>query len=150
MRRSGVILEALIEEVDNIHMALRDAMRASATQFLAPGETIQEVFSGQTGSPLVGTIGVAFGLIGALIAASFNQYRIVTVTDQRILILDAGTWSRKNARAVIDVLPRATMLGPCTGISWHTIETPSGKIRVHSRSFKYVEAADHMIAPVPN
>jgi hypothetical protein len=130
-------------------MALRDAMRASATQFVAPDETIQEVFAGQTGSPLVRGIAGAFGLIGALIAASFNQYRIVAVTDQRILILDAGTWSSKKARAILDVLPRATTLGPATGV-WHTIEVPSGKIFVHRRFFKDIEAADRTTAPVPN
>jgi hypothetical protein len=130
-------------------MALRDAMRASATQFVAPGETIQEVFRAETGSPLVRGIANGFGLIGAIIAVSFNQYRIVAVTDQRILILDAGTWSTKKARAVLDVLPRATRLGPCTGV-WHAIEVPSGKMFVHRRFFKDIEAADRMTAPVPN
>jgi hypothetical protein len=124
-------------------------MRASATQFVAPDETIQEVFGAQTGSPLVRAIAGTFGLIGAIIAASFNQYRIVAVTDQRILILDAGKWNMKNARSVLDVLPRPTTLGPCTGV-WHTIEVPSGKIVVHRRFFKDIEAADVMTAPVPN
>jgi len=130
-------------------MAIRDAMRASAAQFVGPGENIQEVFGAQTGSPLARGIGSAFGLLGALIAASFNQYRIVTVTDQRILVLDAGRWNMKNARAVVDILPRATLLGPANGI-WHAIETPSGKIRVHRRFFKDIAAADMAVTPVPS
>jgi hypothetical protein len=127
-------------------MALRDTMRASAAQFVNPGENIQEIFWAQTGSPWVRGVSSAFGVIGVLIAASFNNYRIVAVTDQRILVLDAGMWSMKKARSVIDQLPRATRLGPASGV-WHVIETPSGKIRVHRRFFKDIEAADMTIAP---
>lgn len=128
-------------------MALRDAMRASAAQFLNPGETIQEVLAAQTGSPLVRGIGGAFGLLGALITMAFNEYRIVAVTDQRILVLDAGRWGMKKARGVVDVLPRGTRLGPGTGI-WHSIQLSSGKVWVHRRFYKDMEAADTMIAPV--
>jgi hypothetical protein len=128
-------------------MAIRDAMRTSSAQFLNPGESIQVVLAAQTGSPLVRGIGSAFGLLGALITVAFNEYRIVAVTDQRILILDAGRWSLKTARGVVDFLPRATRLGPATGV-WHSIETPSGKIWIHRRFFKDTEAADRVIAPI--
>lgn len=128
-------------------MALRDAMRASAAQFLNPGETIQEVLAAQTGSPLVRGIGSAFGLLGALITMAFNEFRIVAVTDQRILVLDAGRWSMKKARGVLDVLPRATRLGPGTGV-WHSIQLPSGKIWIHRRFYKDIQAADTMVTPV--
>jgi hypothetical protein len=130
-------------------MALRDAMRASAAQFLDPGEAIQEIFAAQTGSPMVNGIAAAFGLLGALIAVAFNEYRIVAVTDRRIVVLDAGRWTLKKARGVVDILPRATRLGPATGV-WHLIEFPSGKVRVHRRFYKDMEAADMMIAPVIN
>lgn len=121
-------------------------MRASAAQFLNPGETIQEVIGAQTGSPLVRGISGGFGLIGALATMAFNDYRIVAVTDQRILVLDAGTWSMKTARSVIGVLPRGTQLGPATGV-WHKIETPAGKLYVHRRFFKDVAAADQTSSP---
>jgi hypothetical protein len=124
-------------------MALRDAMRASATQFVAPGENIQEVFGAQTASQWM------IPLVGALVMLLINHYRVVAVTDQRILVLDSGKWNMKNARAVVDILPRATTLGPGTGL-WHAIETPSGKIRVHRRFFKDIEAADRAIAPYAN
>jgi hypothetical protein len=130
-------------------MAVRDVMRASAAQFLQPGETIQEVLAAQTGSPLVRGFAGAFGLLGALITVAFNEYRIVAVTDQRILVLDAGRWSTKNARGVVSVLPRATRLGPATGV-WHSIGTPTGKVWVHRRFYKDVNAADMVIAPVIN
>lgn len=128
-------------------MALRDAMRASAAQFLNPGETIQEVLAAQTGSPLVRGIGSAFGLLGVLITMAFNEFRIVAVTDQRIVVLDAGRWSMKKARGVLDVLPRATRLGPATGV-WQSIQLPSGKVWVHRRFYKDIQAADTMVAPV--
>jgi len=81
-------------------------MRASAAQFLNPGETIQEV-------------------------------------------LDAGRWGMKTARDVADVLPRTVRLGPARGV-WHSVELPSGKVWIHRRFFKDVEAADRLVAPVVN
>ena len=121
-------------------------MRASATAFLNPGETIQEVLGAQTGSPLVRGIGSAFGLLGALVTVAFNEYRIVAVTDQRILVLDTGRWGMKTARDVVDNLPRSVMLGPARGV-WHSIQLPAGKIWIHRRFYKDIEAADRMIAP---
>ena len=126
-------------------MTLRDAMRASAARFLAPGETIQSVFFGRTTSPLGLRTLDRFGLIGALLLVSFNEYRIVAVTDQRILVLDSGKRSAKNALGVVDVLPRATRLGPGKSL-FYTIEVPSGRIIVHRRFFKDIEAADAAIA----
>jgi hypothetical protein len=122
-------------------------MRASAAQFVNPGEEIQVVLAAQTGSPLVRGIANGFGLIGALLAVSFTQYRIVAVTGQRILVLDTGRWSLRNARAVIAEMPRATMLGPAKGV-WRGIETPAGKVWVHRRFFKDIAAADLAVAPV--
>lgn len=121
-------------------MALRDAMRASAVQFLNPGETIQQVFGAQTRSPWM------IPLVGSILMLIMNRYRIVVVTDQRILVLDSGKWSMKNARTVVDTLPRATALGPGSGL-WHPISTPSGKVYAHRRFFKDIEAADKMTAP---
>ena len=121
-------------------MALRDAMRASAAQFVQPGETIQEVFGAQTASPMTAP------LIGAVVALIINRYRIVAVTDQRILVLDAGKWTQRTARAVVSELPRATQLGPTSGL-WTKIETPAGKIYVRRYFFKDVKAADSVVAP---
>jgi hypothetical protein len=124
-------------------------MRASAAQFLNPGETIQVVFGAQTGSPLVRGIGGAFGLLGVLVTVAFNEFRVVAVTDQRILVLDAGRWTTSKARGVVDILPRGISLGPATGI-WHSFEPPSGKIWIHRRFYKDVAAADGMVVPVIN
>jgi len=121
-------------------MAIRDAMRASAAQFVEPGETIQEVFGAQTASPMTAP------LIGALVALIINRYRIVAVTDRRILVLDAGKWTQRTARAVVTELPRATELGPTSGL-WTKIDTSTGKIYVRRYFFKDVKAADAAIAP---
>ena len=121
-------------------MAVRDVMRASAAQFVEPGETIEQVFGAQTASPLTAP------LIGSLIALVINRYRIVAVTDRRILVLDAGKWTQRTARAVVSELPRATRLGPTSGL-WFKIDPPAGKIHVRRYFYKDVNAADTAIAP---
>jgi hypothetical protein len=121
-------------------MAVRDVMRASAAQFVEPGETIEQVFGAQTASPLTAP------LIGSLIALIINRYRIVAVTERRILVLDAGKWTQRTARAVVSELPRSTRLGPTSGL-WFKIETPAGKIHVRRYFYKDVNAADSAIAP---
>jgi hypothetical protein len=121
-------------------MTPRDAMRASAAQFVEPGETIEQVLGAQTTSP------VTAPLIGAVIALIINRYRIVAVTDRRILVLDAGKWTPRTARAVVTELPRATRLGPASGLCAR-IETPAGKIYVRRYFFKDVKAADSLMAP---
>jgi hypothetical protein len=121
-------------------MAVRDVMRASAAQFVEPGETIEQVFGAQTASPLTAP------LIGSLIALIINRYRIVVVTERRILVLDAGKWTQRTARAVVSELPRATRLGPTSGL-WFKIDTPAGKIHVRRYFYKDVNAADTAIAP---
>jgi hypothetical protein len=127
-------------------MALRDALRNSAAQFVQPGEEIQQVFWAQTASTWTAALG-AFGALGGLVRIFINRYRIVAVTDQRILVLDAGKWSVKTARSVVTTLPRATRLGPASGL-WHTIDTGSEKIRVPRRFFNDIAAADSAITPI--
>jgi hypothetical protein len=121
-------------------MAIRDAMRASAAQFVEPGENVQEVFGAQTASPMMAP------LIGWLIVLIVNRYRIVAVTDRRILVLDAGKWSQRKALSVVTELPRETVLGPVSGL-WSKIDTSDGKIYVRRYFYKDVKAADSAIAP---
>ena len=120
-------------------MALRDAMRESAAQYLRPGAPIQAVFGAQTASPLLA------GLTGIFVFLSLNRYRIVAVTPDRIVVLDAGKTSMKKARGVVTELPRSTRLGPATG-AWHQIRAGSEKLRVARRFYKDIEAADSALA----
>lgn len=128
-------------------MAIRDNMRNSSAEFLNPGETIQAVFPGQTASVLVATLMQQFGLVGGLALMSFNKYRIFAVTDQRILVLDAGKLRMSKARGVVAELPRGTRLGPPDGV-WHKIEVGQETIRVNRRFYKDVRAADEAATPV--
>jgi hypothetical protein len=116
-------------------MAIRDSMRSSAAQFLPPGEQLQAIIGAQTASQWLA------GLTGVFVFLSLNRYRIIAVTAERILVLDAGKASMKTARSVVMELPRSTRLGPGTGM-WHKIAAGSETLRVHRRFYKELEAAD--------
>jgi hypothetical protein len=121
-------------------MAIRDTISASVKPFLAPGEELQQVVPSQTASQYV----AAFA--GLLFFLPLNRYRVLAVTSHRILILDAGKFSWKKARAVVGELPRATRLGPGTGM-WHVVPANGEKLRVHRRFFKDMAGADAVLNP---
>ena len=98
-----------------ILVALRDSMRESAAQYLRPGEPIQAVIGAQTASQWLA------GLTGIFVFLGLNHYRILAVTPNRIVVLDAGKTSMKTARGVVTELPRATRLGPGSGV-WHRVQ----------------------------
>src|SRR5580698_981584 len=104
-------------------------MRASAAQYLQPGEPIQAVIGAQTASQYVAA------LTGVFVFLGLNRYRIIAVTPTRIVVLDAGKTSMKTARGVVTELPRSTRLGPGTGM-WHQIPAGDETLRVHRRFFK--------------
>jgi hypothetical protein len=120
-------------------MALRDSMRKSAATYLRPGEPVQAIFGAQTASnwmlPLTGFIFFRF----------INDYRIVAVTPQRIVVLDAGKSSIKKARGIVTELPRSTRMGQGSG-AWHVVPLGQEKLRVHRRFFKDLAEADKMTA----
>ena len=64
-------------------MALRDSMRASAAQYLQPGEPIQAVIGAQTASQYLAA------LTGVFVFLGLNRYRIIAVTPARIVELIA-------------------------------------------------------------
>lgn len=119
-------------------MALRDQMLSSSAEYLHPGETAEAVLGAQTTSQYLFAL---TGMIGFLI---MNKYRIIVVTQQRILVLDAGSMGMKKARGVVTELPRSTRLGPPSGM-WQVIPANGEKLRVHRRFFKDIETADAAI-----
>jgi hypothetical protein len=119
-------------------MALRDSMRDSAAPYLRPGETVQAVLGAQTSSQLLAAVTGVFMFLG------LNRYRIVVITSQRVLILDAGRASMKTARGVVAELPRSTRLGPPSGL-WHVIPAAGENLRVHRRFFPDIETADRSL-----
>jgi hypothetical protein len=120
-------------------VALRDTMRSSAAQYLQPDEPIQAVIGAQTASQWLAA------LTGIFVFLGFNHYRILAVTPNRIVVLDAGKVSMSKARGVVMELPRSTRLGPGSGI-WHQIPAGQETLRVHRRFFKDLDAADNSVA----
>lgn len=110
-------------------------MQASAAPYLQPGEHVQAVVGAQTASQWLA------GLSGIFVFLGLNRYRILAVTPNRILVLDAGKSSMKTARGVVMELPRSTRLGPGTGL-WHKIPAGNETLRVHRRFFSDMETAD--------
>ena len=119
-------------------MALRDTMRSSAAQYLQPGEPIQAVIGAQTASQWLAA------LTGIFVFLGLNHYRILAVTPNRIVVLDAGKVSMSKARGVVTELPRSTRLGPGAGL-WHQVPAGQETLRVHRRFFKDLETADNTI-----
>ncbi len=110
-------------------------MQASATPYLQPGEHVQAVVGAQTASQWLAALSGIFVFLG------LNRYRILAVTPNRILILDAGKSSMKTARGVVTELPRSTRLGPGSGL-WHKIPAGNETLRVHRRFFSDMQTAD--------
>jgi hypothetical protein len=110
-------------------------MRDSAARYLRPGEIVQTVFGAQTASQLLDAA------TGVFMFLNLNRYRIVVITSQRVLILDAGKASMRTARSVVSELPRQTRLGPPSGL-WHAIPAAGENLHVHRRFLKDIEIAD--------
>jgi hypothetical protein len=115
-------------------MAIRDKLRANAQHVLQPGETIQAVFCGQTTSQY-------FALISFWIILLTNAYRVVVVTDRRILVCKSGRFTMTSIKEVLRELPRGTRIGPPNGLWWRS-ETLGERLYVHRRFHKDVNAAD--------
>jgi hypothetical protein len=119
-------------------VAIRDKLRKNAAPLLAPGEQIQSIFPAQTTSQY-------FALISYWIIMAKNAYRVVVVTDRRILICKSGRLAMTPVKGIEHELPRGTKIGPATGL-WYRFEAPTGKLYINRRYFKDVEAADTAIA----
>ena len=116
---------------------IRDKLIENSQQFLAPGETIQAVMVGQKIS----------GWWGALtyLWVFWNRFEPVIVTQQRILVLDAGKWTMGTPKKVLRELPRNTRIGPASGL-WWKCTTLGEKLYIHKRFHKDVAAADAALA----
>jgi hypothetical protein len=115
-------------------MALRDKLRANASHLLENGETIQQVFCAQTTSQW-------FALLSYWIIIFKNAYRVVVVTDRRIMVCRSGRMTTTKVGEVLHELPRSTMIGPASGL-WWKCESLGDRLYVHKRFHKDVDAAD--------
>lgn len=115
-------------------MALRDKLAARVQPLLEPGEQVQTVFLTQTGpSPY-------WVLVTTLIFFAVKR-RIIVATDRAIVVIRAGTMSGTSAKEVLARLPRATRLGPVSGM-WAKIEVNGEQQWVHRRFHRDVASAD--------
>ncbi len=79
-------------------MALRDKLRKNAAPHLQPDETIQAVFCAQTTSAYL-------ALISYWILLFSNGYRVIVVTDRRILVCKSGRTTMTPVKEILLELP---------------------------------------------
>lgn len=122
-------------------MAIRDKIRANAAPFLEPGEEIQAVIPAQT-------ISAYFALISYWILLLRNAYRVIVVTDGRILLCRSGRSSMTPVSEVLRVLPRHTAIGPARGL-WYRTESLGERLYINRRFHRDVATADSAIQAAP-
>ena len=115
-------------------MVLRDKLRSNAAPLLQPGETIQAVFCAQT-------VSAYFALISAWIIILSDAYRVVVVTDRRIMVCRSGRFRMSPVKAIEAELPRSVRIGDPSGL-WWPCTTLGRKIYVHRRFHNDVRQAD--------
>ena len=116
-------------------MALRDKLAERTQPYLEPGEQVRHVFMGQTGpSPW-------FAALSWLIILFAGQYFIFAVTDRAILVMNAGKFVTSKPKGLEARLPRATQLGPVSGL-WGETHALGKRVWVHKRFHKDIAAAD--------
>ena len=119
-------------------MAIRDQMAANAAPLLKPDVKIQAVFGAQTVSQYL-------SLISYWIIIIKNAYRVVVVTDRRILVCRSGRFRITPVNEVVNELPRSTRIGPASGL-WYRCETLGERLYIAKRFHKDVAAADSLAA----
>lgn len=122
-------------------MAIRDKFRQNAQPFLDSGESIQAVIGAQTTSQW-------FALISYWIILFTNAYRVIVVTDRRILICQAGRLSQTKIKGVLRELPRSTAIGPPSGL-WYRTDHLGERLYIHKRFHKDVTQADALMTSGP-
>ncbi|MGD9793870.1 MAG: hypothetical protein AB7V43_10350 [Acidimicrobiia bacterium] len=115
-------------------MAIRDKLRNNVAPHLQPGEQVQAVFGAQTTSQY-------FALLSYWIIILKNSYRVVAVTDRRILVFRAGRLSTTKVTSLVGEYPRSTRIGPASGL-WYKCDAFPERLYVHKRYHKDIAAAD--------
>jgi hypothetical protein len=122
-------------------MAIRDKLVASATPYLQEGEQIQAVFNAQTMSQWMALISFWIIIFG-------NAYRVVVVTDRRILVCQTKRFQTTAITQVEREVPRSTQIGPAHGL-WYQTAVLGQKLYIHKRFAKDVAAADAALGQAP-
>ena len=101
---------------------------------------MQAVFVGQTTSQW-------FALISIWIIIMKSPYRVVVVTDRRILVCRSGRFRTTPVKEVVNELPRTTRIGPASGL-WYKCQTLGDRLYIHKRFHKDIAAADSALSGV--
>jgi hypothetical protein len=123
-------------------MALRDKLHERVQPYLRPGEQVEEVFPAQGGiSPWL-TL-TPLGALGAVFLLPFITRRIVVVTTQAIVVLEASkvTFTAPKGVGVIARLPRQTVIGPARSL-WAKCRLGDEKLYVHRRYHQDIRRAN--------
>jgi hypothetical protein len=115
-------------------MALRDKIRSNAAGQLQPDEVIQAVIPAQTTSGW-------WALLSYWIIILRNAYRVVVVTDRRILICRSGRFRITPVNEVLREYPRTVRIGPASGV-WYRCESFDEVLYIARRFHKDVGDAD--------
>src|ERR1700674_5294839 len=107
-------------------------MRSNASHLLQEGETVRAVFPGQT-------------TLSWRIIIIKNSYRVVVVTDRRILVCQSGRFRPTTVNEVAEELPRETRIGPAKGL-WYRCDTLGERLYIHKRFHKDVATADALLS----
>lgn len=118
-------------------MAIRDTMRRKATHVLQPDEPVQAIFPAQTMSSWV--------LVPLWWITIFkNCYRVVVVTDRRILLCQSGRFFSVTAvTAILAEFPRDTRIGPASGLTYRC-DVLGERLYVRRRFYKDIATADEL------
>jgi hypothetical protein len=122
-------------------MAMRDKLREAVSPYLQSDESVEEIFGAQTTSQY-------FALISIWIIVATKAYRVIAVTDRRILVCQASRWRITKIEGVIAEFPRQTLLGPPKGL-WYPCRTLGQRMYVHKRFHKDIVAADSWAHQAP-
>jgi hypothetical protein len=115
-------------------LAIRERIQERAAPFLQPGETVQYAFAAQSANPY-------WSILSYWIIVIQNAYRAVAVTDRRIIVFQSSRLAFSKLKSVKCELPRATCIGPVSGI-WAKTNTLGEQLYIHKRFHKDVQAAD--------
>jgi hypothetical protein len=115
-------------------MAIRETITANAAHLLQPGEVVQAVIPAQTTSQW-------FALISYWIVIFRNAYRVIVVTDRRILVCSSGRFRMTPVNQILRELPRATIIGPPKGL-WYRCDHLGERLYINKRFHKDVRTAD--------
>jgi hypothetical protein len=78
-----------------------------------------------------------------------NSFRVVVVTDGRILVFRSGRFRMTPVKELRHELPRNTRIGPAKGL-WFRCESLGERLYIHKRFHKDVAAADALLPAEAN